>query len=265
MLVKVAAVQSQLGKMLSLDERLMIFRQRPDFVCLPEYCLVEKSDPDFSRSALKIKAHLDYFVGLSVAFSTCLIGGSVVEADCDSLFNSSYIFNHGEYIGKYRKLNPVSGEMEKGILPGDNFFTHRIDRVKIGVLICADALNIDLFKSLANENVDIIFIPTTSRLREGELTIEKYRRDNEIFVKAAQEASSYIVKTCGVGSLFGNRLQGRTLIAAPWGVIKRVEPRSEAVSTILTVVLDIDEIRDFRQKRQMIAKELADIIGKSDK
>jgi predicted amidohydrolase len=258
MLVKVVAAQSRLGKMFSLSERLLIFKQKPDFVCLPEYCLVKPTDPDFTRSALRIKDHLEYLAGLSIAFSTRLIGGSVVEAADDILYNSSYFYDRGQLIGKYRKLNPVSGEIEKGILPGDKVFAVTLDKLRIGILICADVLNIDLFDVMGKENVDIVFIPTTSRLRPGESALQKLQRDNDIYIEAARKASCYIVKTCGVGQLFGNNLQGRTLIASPWGIIKQVPPDAEDRECILSAVLDIEELRDFKLKRQLVTDTIMD-------
>jgi predicted amidohydrolase len=255
MLIKVAAVQSKLGETLSLEERLFIFKQKPDFVCLPEYFFINESTPDFSRAALTSKDNLKYLQALSEALATVLIGGSIVESDSDSLFNSTYLFQEGRQIGKYRKLSPVVGEIEKGILPGDRLYTTTIDGIKIALLICADALNIDLFEALKPEKVDIIFIPTTSPLRPGEKQIEKFKRDNDIFLRAAQTAGSFIIKTCGVGNLFHKPLQGRSLIVSPWGIIKRVDPISEDSPCILTAVLDIDELHDFRHKQQ-----LADLI-----
>lgn len=251
MLVKVVAVQSHLGVELSLEDRLFIFKQRPDFVCLPEYFQIDESADDYSRAALRVKENLEYLQNLSESFSTCLIGGSIVEADNYALYNSSYIFNRGTMLGRYRKLNPMAGEIRRGILPGDKFFITEVEGVRIGVLICADVLNADLFEAINAEDVDIIFIPTTSPFREGEGKREKQRRDKEIFQTGAQKASSYIVKTCGVGSLFGKELQGRSLIVSPWSIVKRVDIFSEASRCILTAVLNIDEIREFRQHQKI--------------
>jgi len=64
MLVKVAIVQSRLGRELPLEQKLHIFKQRPDFVCLPEYCMVGETETDFSRAALKIKENLEYLKNL---------------------------------------------------------------------------------------------------------------------------------------------------------------------------------------------------------
>jgi predicted amidohydrolase len=248
MLVKVAAVQSCLGRKLTLEEKLLVFKHRPDFVCLPEYFLIDETMPDFIRASLAIKDNLSYLKNLSSELSLCLIAGSVVEAQGDSLFNCSYLFNRGLKIGCYRKLNPVSGEIAKGIMPGEGLFVSEVDDLRIAILICADAININLFGLLGEMDVDIIFIPTTSPYRPGESKSEKHKRDNEIYLAGARAAAAYVVKTCGVGTLFGKPLQGRSLIASPWGILQRVDYYSEFSGCILTSILDIDEIRDFRRK-----------------
>lgn len=250
MLIKVIAVQSQLGQRLSLEEKIHIFKQRPDFICLPEYCLVDSTAPDFARAALKSKENLQYLRELSAEFSACLIAGSIVEAEGDSLFNASYIYDNGEELGRYRKLSPVSGELERGILPGDQIFVATIDGIRVAILICADALNIALFEILGEREADIIFIPTTSPCRPGESKSEKHKRDNDIFLKGSQVSMAYIVKTCGVGDLFGKPRQGRSLITSPWGILKRVDYYSEMSPCILTELLDITELRDFRAKKK---------------
>ncbi len=256
MLIKVAAVQGRMGVPFTLEEKLHIFKQRADFVCLPEYFLIDETQPDFSRAALVIKDNLEYLRTLSFEFDTCLIAGSVAEADGEALYNSSYIFNRGDLIGRYRKLSPVDGEIQRGILPGDKIFTTRIDDIKIAVLICADALNQSLFDSLFEEAVDIIFIPTTSPYRPAERKSEKHRRDNEIYLAGSRKAAAYIVKTCGVGNLFKKPLQGRSLIVSPWDFIKRVPEYAEHDPTVLTALLDIGELREFKKKSRILEQQV---------
>ncbi len=253
MLIRVVAVQMELGRQLTLEDKLHIFKQRPEFVCLPEYFMVGSDMPDFSRSALQIKENLDYIQRLSMELDTCVIGGSVVESDGDCLYNSSYIFNRGHKLGKYRKLNPVSGEIAKGILPGDKIFVCEVDGIGVGLLICADALNSGLFELMAMEQVDIIFIPTTSPLKPAESKSEKQKRDRDIYVRGAELAGAFVVKTCAVGHLFERPLQGRTLIASPWGIEARVPFHDELDKTIVSAVLDIGGLREFRQKKALQA------------
>ncbi len=254
MLIKVVAVQSRMGSRLTLEEKLHIFRQKPDFVCLPEYCLMDESQADFARAALNIKENLDYLRDLSLELDTCLIAGSVAEADGEALYNSSYIFSRGNMVGRYRKLSPVQGEINKGILPGDKIFTANVEDLRIAVLICADALNPSLFESLHDRDIDIIFIPTTSPYRPAERKAEKHRRDKTIYQQGSRKAGSYIVKVCGVGTLFGKPLQGRSLIASPWDVLKRIPEYAEQESALLTALLDVKELRDFRMKSKDAAE-----------
>ena len=251
MLIKIAAVQTYLGRKLTVEEKLFIFRQRPDFICLPEYCLIDPAATDFARAALSSIEHLKYLRSLSIELSTFLVGGSVVEGDGDSLYNSSYMYNQGIFFGKYRKLNPVDGEIARGILPGDKIFVDEFDGLRLAVLICADALNLHLFELLGEQDVDIVFIPTTSTYRPGESKSEKQKRDREIYWRGSELSGAFVVKTCGAGTLFGKPLQGRSLIAAPWGILERVDIYSEGASAILTSILDIEELREFRSKKKI--------------
>lgn len=99
---------------------------------------------------------------------------------------------------------------------------------------------------------DIIFVPTTSPFRGDETVKEKYARDHDIFVRGAALSGAYIVKCCAIGYLWGGRLQGRSLIAAPWGIISRINPEDESRERILSAILDIQELRDFRRKQETV-------------
>jgi predicted amidohydrolase len=59
-----------------------------------------------------------------------------------------------------------------------------------------------------------------------------------------------VIKTCGVGELFSHPLQGRSLVAAPWGIEQRVDISAEQDKRLLSVTLDLHDLRDFRRKMQ---------------
>lgn len=248
MLMKVAAVQARMGQRLGFEEKLHIFKQRPDFVCLPEYWLLDGSVPDFQRAALERAEYLSYLGRLSDELTTCLVAGTLVEADGDRLYNTSYVIDRGTILGHYRKRYPVPGEAAKGIAPGAETLILSVDRVKIGVLICGDVFQRHLYEELGREGVDIIFIPTTSPFRPDDSLSQKHERDQRYFVEGAEVSGAYVVKTCGAGSIFGHQLQGRSLIAAPWGIISRVNVQDEGSERILVATLDIDELREFRRR-----------------
>ena len=160
--------------------------------------------------------------------------------------NLSTVYHHGEIIGEYQKVNPLGREEERGIIPGKDYRVFDIQGVRIGILICADVLNPASFDRMRELGAEIIFAPTISPYRENDTVFEKLNRDTSIFVAGAQSARAYVVKTCGVGTIFGGPLQGRSGVFAPWGVLSRVPPDAEDQKMILTEYLDIDEIREFK-------------------
>lgn len=264
MLIKVVAVQAELGRPLSLEEKIYIFKQRPDFVCLPEYYQVTPDQPDYHRAALTTHEHLEYLAGLSSDLGTCLIGGTVIEPDGDRLYNTSFIINRGNRLVGYRKRYPVPGELQKGISAGDRAVVYDIEGVRIGLLICGDVFYPELYRELAMRSADVIFIPTTSLFRPADSLSQKRQRDRQYFLSGAEMAGAYVVKVCGVGSIFGKPLQGRSLIASPWGMITQVERAGEQTPRLLTVTLDIDEIREFRRNRLRRLLPVREPVGSPD-
>jgi len=250
MLIKVVAVQAELGQPLSLEDKIYIFKQRPDFLCLPEYYLIDPSIPDFHRAALLTHDHLEYLTRLSADLGTCLVAGTVVEPSGDRLYNTSYIINRGNTLAGYRKRYPVAGELERGIAPGSKTVVYDIEGVRIGIMICGDVFYPGLYEEMAAQQVDLIFIPTTSAFRPVDSLAQKRDRDRRYFLSGAETAGTYVVKVCGVGTIFGKPLQGRSLVASPWGMVTQVEPAAERTRRLLTVTLDVDEVREFRRLRK---------------
>lgn len=253
MLRRVTLIQTEPGRPLSREESLLVFRQRPDFIVLPEYYNVDPERRDTVFNAGRTEEHLQYCRALSDRFGTVLIAGTAVECDHDRFHNTAYVYDRGMAIGRYRKVNPTIHEAQNGITPGEEACLLEIDGVRISVLICADVFQRENFSRLARLEADVVFIPTTSPLRPLETITDKFTRDRMIFVEGAREAGSFLVKCCATGRLWGRDLQGRSLVAAPWGIITRVPPTEEAKRRILTITLDITELREFRAKWQRIS------------
>lgn len=248
MLIKVMAVQARMGRRLTLDEKMFIFKQRPDIVCLPEYWLIDDSVADFHRAALRAAEYRDYLQRLADELTTCLIGGTAVEAEDDKLFNTGYVIDRGQIVARYRKRYPIPSEEAKGIARGADPLVLQIDGVTVAMLICGDVFHPYLWDELRDRSVDLVVVPTTSPFRPDDSLSQKRHRDNLYFVGGAEQAGAYVVKSCAVGSIFGHLLQGRSLIAAPWGVLDRVQPEEEGSRRMLTFTLDIAELREFRAR-----------------
>lgn len=251
MLRKVVIVQCEVGRELSLDENLTIFKQKPDFVILPEYFNADPKFRDTGHNSLNISKHLKYCGVLAERFETILIAGTAIESDGNKFYNTCYIFNGSDIAGKYRKTNPTENERINQISPGKNQTLIDIKGLRISILICADVLNPGNFDCLRDLRPDIVFIPTTSPYKAKENEKDKFARDKNIFVDGAQRCGAYIIKCCAVGELWGGKLQGRSLVAAPWGVLNRVAPQDEDKERIISTTLDIDELREFRAKQSI--------------
>lgn len=247
-LINVVAVQARMGHRLSFDQKLHIFKQRPDFVCLPEFWVLDEAAPDFQRAALQYTEYYENLARLSDELSTCVVAGTLVEPKDERLYNTCLLFDRGQEVSRYRKMHPVPGELQKGISEGQGTIVLDFDGVRVGLLICGDVFYPELFDQLREQECDLVFIPTTSRLREREPISAKRNRDRKYFLDGAIRASAYICKVCGVGTIFGHPLQGRSLFAAPWGILKQVDYASEDKEQIMSVTLDIDELREFRRR-----------------
>ena len=248
MVVSVAALQYPLGGPITLEDQLHLFRRRPDFLCLPEYFSVRPGDHSHRDAATRIAPLQRALAKLSRDLACTVIGGTMPHPVDGGYANKSTVYHRGEILGDYQKVNPLGREEERGIIPGKEYRVFEVNGVRIGILICADVLNPNSFVNMRELGAEVIFAPTISPYRENDTVFDKLRRDTDIFVAGAQTARAYIVKTCGVGTIFTSRLQGRSGVFAPWGVLSRVPPDAEDHKMILTEYLDIDEIREFKSQ-----------------
>lgn len=243
LVLKIAALQKRIGGVVPRAEFDRLRELGVDIVCLPEYFFVPERIRNQIETASFRTRILEQLEAYSRRLVGVVVGGSLIEREGPFYYNASHIFDSGRYVGVYRKVYPTVREREKGIKPGDRFQVFEVRGIRLGVLICADVLFPESFEQSAALHPDLIAIPTTSPFLAGDTARDKQRRDQDIFVAGSRSANAYLLKTCGVGALLGKKLQGRSLICAPWGVIKVVNPRSEMLETTLIAEIDIDALR----------------------
>jgi predicted amidohydrolase len=255
-MIRVVLCQLPIGQgRLTLRQKLEILKRGADFVCLPEYFFIPSGSIDYTAYASEYDRNVQYLAKLSKELNTTLIGGSIVTRTAAGMQNTCFVFSKGYRIGSYSKVYPTVGEMDRGIVPGQMFSSWNIEGVRVGVLICADVLHPESFEEMGKQEADIIFIPTTSPYLPDDTLEAKKKRDEGIFVKGAHSARGYVVKTCAVGSIFGKRLQGRSLVASPEKLLWNVFPESESDSIIHSYDLDVGYLQQYRRK-QMIARHV---------
>ena len=239
MKVRVAACQQNLQEPLS-DPTITELRSfKPDFVCLPEHYPLAAEIKNLQQAADRFADRKQYLSDVSRTLQTIVVGGTLTEPTTDGYYNTCYVFDRGQEVGSYRKVNPTSREQSAGTLRGSEFKIFELAGLRVGVLICADVLFLESFEQLAALDCQLTFVPTASPYRPGESTAEKYERDRSIFLEGARKMGCPIVKTCGVGTTFGHPIQGRSLITTTDDILIRAEPQQEQSSLVLKAELDL--------------------------
>lgn len=239
MKVRVVACQQNLQEPLSETTIADLQFFHPDFICLPEHYPLATEIKNLQLAADRFAERKQYLSDLSRLLQTIVVGGTLTEPTFDGYYNTCYVFDRGEEVGSYRKVNPTSREQSAGTLRGSEFKIFELAGLRVGVLICADVLFQESFEQLAALHCQLTFVPTASPYRPGESTEEKYQRDRTIFLEGARKMGCPIIKTCGVGTTFGHPIQGRSLIATTDDILIRAEPHQEQSSLILKAELDV--------------------------
>jgi predicted amidohydrolase len=237
--VIVAACQQPLDQPLSLHTKKRILRSRTDFVCLPEHYPLASEIRSLDEAASMFAQRHAYLADLSAELHAVVVGGTLTEKTSMGFYNTCYVFEEGSEIGSYRKVHPTAREVSAGVLRGEEFKVFHVRGLTVGVLICADVLDLRSFEELASLGCRLAFVPTASPFRPGEPVADKFERDQSIFLEGARRLGCPVVKTCGVGATFGHPLQGRSLIATPERILRRAEPEQEQSPLLLVAELEV--------------------------
>jgi predicted amidohydrolase len=234
---RVILCQMPLGVLITHRDADEMRRFRPHFICFPEYFFVNQRLGNHGQTLHNQTRQLRRIETLSRELSCVVVGGTMPELDGNALHNTSFVFDRGRLLGSYRKKQLFFAEEGK-ITPGDSYRVFESDGVVFGVLICADVFDDAGFHFMKEHGATIIFSPTFSPRKE-ETVEEKFKRDNEIYVRLASLSGAVIVKVCGVKSEYRSFLQARSLIAGAGGVIWRVRPEDEDTAMIIMKEIDV--------------------------
>jgi predicted amidohydrolase len=229
--VRIVLYQKPLGITIPRRDSHEMREYRPNFVCFPEYFFVNRRLGNHGQTPHNFKRQLKRMETLSRGLNTVVIGGTTPEPADNRLYNTCFVYDRGENIGYYRKRNLFFAEADR-ITAGDSFRVFKAFGITFGVLICADVFADDSFLAMKELGAEIVFIPTFSPKRVESME-EKFKRDNDIFVRGARLSDAVIVKVCSVRSEFREFLQARSLVADKRGVIYRVKPEEEEKSMII--------------------------------
>ena len=177
---------------------------RSDFALFPEFfnapLMAENnhlSEPEAIRELAKYtEAIVQKFSEFAITYNINIITGSMPELKGDLLYNAGYLCKRDGSIERYEKLHVTPDEAKVwGMQGGNQLKAFDTDCGKIGILICYDSEFPELSRILADEGMDILFIPFLTDTQNG------YSRVRHCAQARAIENECYVAIAGSVGNL----------------------------------------------------------------
>lgn len=136
------------------------------------------------------------FSRLAIAYNINIITGSMPEVIDGSLYNVGFLCKRNGETEKFEKIHVTPDEARVWAMKGGkNIRTYDTDCGKIGILICYDVEFPELPRLLADEGMDILFVPFLTDTQNG------YSRVRHCAQARAIENECYVAIAGSVGNL----------------------------------------------------------------
>jgi len=177
---------------------------RSDFALFPEFfnapLMADNNHLPESEAIRELAKHtpeiVQRFSKLAITYNINIITGSMPEIRDELLYNVGYICKRDGTTERYEKLHVTPDEAKVwGMQGGNQLRTFDTDCGKIGVLICYDSEFPELSRLLADEGMDILFIPFLTDTQNG------YSRVRHCAQARAIENECYVAIAGSVGNL----------------------------------------------------------------
>ncbi|MFT5887075.1 MAG: putative amidohydrolase/GNAT superfamily N-acetyltransferase, partial [Arcticibacterium sp.] len=210
--VRIGLIQWQMRPYKNLDVLLeqaeyfidAVSGYRSDFALFPEFfnapLMAENnhlSEPEAIRELAKYTDEIvRRFSELSISYNINIISGSMPEIRDGVLYNTGYLCKRDGTVERYEKLHVTPDEAKVwGMQGGNKLKVFDTDCGKIGVLICYDSEFPELSRLLADEGMDILFIPFLTDTQNG------FSRVRHCAQARAIENECYVAIAGSVGNL----------------------------------------------------------------
>jgi predicted amidohydrolase/GNAT superfamily N-acetyltransferase len=177
---------------------------RSDFALFPEFfnapLMAENNHLSESEAIRELAKHTQdivyRFSELAISYNINIITGSMPEIKDDLLYNVGYLCRRDGSVERYEKLHVTPDEAKIwGMQGGSQLKAMDTDCGKIGVLICYDSEFPELSRLLADEGMDILFVPFLTDTQNG------YSRVRNCSQARAIENECYVAIAGSVGNL----------------------------------------------------------------
>ncbi len=231
---------------------------RSDFALFPEFFnapLMSKYNHLSESEAIRKLAEYTEritkrFSELAISYNINIITGSMPEIVENNLYNVGYLCKRDGGYDRYEKLHVTPDEAKIwGLQGGTKLRTFDTDCGKIGILICYDVEFPELCRILAEDGIDILFVPFLTDTQNG------YSRVRHCAQARAIENECYVAIAGSVGNLpkvHNMDIQyAQSMVFTPCdfsfptnGIKAEATPNSEM---ILIADVDIDLLRELNQ------------------
>jgi predicted amidohydrolase len=177
---------------------------RADFALFPEFfnapLMADNNHMPEAEAIRELAKHtpeiVQKFMELAISYNINIITGSMPELRGDLLYNVGYLCKRDGTKERYEKLHVTPDEARIWGMQGGNLLkTFDTDCGKIGVLICYDSEFPELSRILAEEGMDILFVPFLTDTQNG------YSRVRHCAQARAIENECYVAIAGSVGNL----------------------------------------------------------------
>ena len=210
--VRIGLIQWQMRPYKKLDDLLQqaeyfvdaLAGYRSDFALFPEFfnapLMAENNHMSGSEAIRELAKYTERIVQrfseLSISYNINIISGSMPEMRDGILYNVGYLCKRDGTIERYEKLHVTPDEAKVwGMQGGTELKVFDTDCGKIGILICYDSEFPELSRLLADEGMDILFIPFLTDTQNG------YSRVRHCAQARAIENECYVAIAGSVGNL----------------------------------------------------------------
>lgn len=210
--VRLGLIQWQMRLYKNLDELMQqaeyfvdsVSAYRSDFALFPEFfnapLMAENNHLPESEAIRELAKHtaaiVQKFSELAITYNINIITGSFPELKGELLYNVGYLCKRDGSTERYEKIHVTPDEAKVwGMQGGSELKTFDTDCGKIGILICYDSEFPELSRLLADEGMDILFIPFLTDTQNG------YSRVRHCAQARAIENECYVAIAGSVGNL----------------------------------------------------------------
>lgn len=211
-IVRLGLVQWQMRLYKDLEELMQqaeyfidaVSGYRSDFALFPEFfnapLMAENNHLTEAEAIRELAKHTDAIVKkfseFAITYNINIITGSMPEIKGDLLYNAGYLCKRDGSVERYEKLHVTPDEAKVwGMQGGNQLKAFDTDCGKIGILICYDSEFPELSRILADEGMDILFIPFLTDTQNG------YSRVRHCAQARAIENECYVAIAGSVGNL----------------------------------------------------------------